>query len=258
MKFSIIINTHNQPKFLNECVNSCLNQNFLNYEIIIVDTSNKPMIGNYINNTKIKYFHIKEKSKKFPVMNQMHQILYGFKKSKGKYICLLDGDDKFSTLKLKNLSLILNQNKREVIQDIPIFFSKTQKTLGKLKKYKKNYIFHKFIISWPQIFWTSTITCHREILNSFFKKGKAFEWKFLAIDVKLILFATSKYKVTNNLTKLTFKRKHENNLDSTFSTFFSKYFWIRRDMQIEYDYYIKKKLSINVDLIITKIIKFFL
>ena len=40
MDFSIIINTHyDQSKFLNECIKSCLNQNYSSYEIIVVDTS---------------------------------------------------------------------------------------------------------------------------------------------------------------------------------------------------------------------------
>ena len=93
MDFSIIINTHNQSKFLGECIKSCINQNYLNYEIIIVDTSKKPSKDKHIKNKKIKYFHLKENSRKFPVLNQMYQIRYGLKKSKGKYICLLDGDD---------------------------------------------------------------------------------------------------------------------------------------------------------------------
>ena len=82
MKFSIIINTHNQSKFLSECINSCINQNFFNYEIIVVDTSTQPKIGSYINNKKVRYFHIKEKTKRFPVMNQMYQIMYGLKNLK--------------------------------------------------------------------------------------------------------------------------------------------------------------------------------
>ena len=64
MDFSIIINTHNQSKFLGECIKSCINQNYLNYEIIIVDTSKKPSQDKHIQNKKIKYFHLKENSNK--------------------------------------------------------------------------------------------------------------------------------------------------------------------------------------------------
>ena len=133
MDFSIIINTHDQSKFLNESIKTCLNQNYSSFEIIVVDTSTRPSIYKYKNIKKLKYFHIKEKFKKFPVLNQMYQIQYGFFKSKGKYICLLDGDDKFSNIKLNNLSKIFSQTKNKIIQDVPTLFSNTFKKKAKIK-----------------------------------------------------------------------------------------------------------------------------
>ena len=42
MHFSIIINTHNQYETFERCLKSCLKQTFKkNYEIIIIDTSDK-------------------------------------------------------------------------------------------------------------------------------------------------------------------------------------------------------------------------
>ena len=137
MDFSIIINTHDQSKFLGECIKSCINQNYLNYEIIIVDTSKKPSKDKHIKNKKIKYFHLKENSRKFPVLNQMYQIKYGFKKSRGKYICLLDGDDKFSSLKLTTIFKKFKKSKIQIIQDIPILFSKNYNKKSVIKNYKK-------------------------------------------------------------------------------------------------------------------------
>ena len=258
MDFSIIINTHDQSKFLNECIKSCLNQNYSSYEIIVVDTSKRPSKDKYKNIKKLKYFHIKEKFKKFPVLNQMYQIQYGFFKSKGKYICLLDGDDKFSNLKLNNLSKKLGQTKTKIIQDVPILFSNTFKKKVKIKFYKNNIFFKKILISWPQIFGTSTISCSREILNKFFKKGKPFCWSYLAIDIKLILFAYTQFDMTVLQRSLTKKRIHNNNLDKTFSNLISISFWKRRKMQIEYDFFLKKKNIINLDYLITKIINLIL
>ena len=91
----------------------------------------------------------------------MHQIEFGFKKSKGRFICLLDGDDKFSNLKLSKISRILGQTNIQIIQDIPILFSKNFYKESKIKKYKKNIFFQKLFVSWPQIFGTSTISCSR-------------------------------------------------------------------------------------------------
>ena len=258
MDFSIIINTHDQSKFLGECIKSCINQNYLNYEIIIVDTSKKPSKDKHIKNKKIKYFHLKESSRKFPVLNQMHQIRYGFKKSKGKYICLLDGDDRFSSSKLITIFKKFKKSKIQIIQDIPILFSKDSKKKSVIKNYKKNIFFQKLFVSWPQVFGTSTISCTREILNTFFKKGKPFNYKFLAVDVKLIMFASHKFNVINDFEGVTLKRVHNRNLDKRYSNLFSSSFWLRRNMQMKYDYYLKKKIIFNLDYVITKIINIFL
>ena len=141
MDFSIIINTHDQSKFLGECIKTCLNQNYSSYEIIVVDTSKRPSLNKFRNAKKLKYFHIKEKFKKFPVLNQMYQIQYGFFKSKGKYICLLDGDDRFSNLKLNNLSKIFGHTKNKIVQDVPTLFSNTFKKKVKIKFYKNNFLY---------------------------------------------------------------------------------------------------------------------
>ena len=60
MKFSILINTHNQDEYLNKAIKSCLDQSFRDYEIIICDTSdkniknNKTTIKKYINEMYLK------------------------------------------------------------------------------------------------------------------------------------------------------------------------------------------------------------
>ncbi len=241
MKFSIIINTHNQSSFIGECINSCINQDFQDYEIIITDTSDQKINKKYIKSKKIKYFHIK-KNLKDPVMDQMNQVLFGLNKSSGKYICLLDGDDKFSKKKLKQLSYILKDEKIDINQDLPTIFSKNGKIeQTKIKNYKNNDIFKKTLIDWPQIYGTSTITVKKKILKLFFKKTKPFKWKYLAIDVQLILFCYNFFNVQNKLNKITFKRKHEKNLDETFSNLTTKAYWIRRKMQLDLNFSIKKK-----------------
>ncbi len=257
MKFSIIINTHNQSSFIRECINSCINQEFQDFEIIITDTSSQKINKKFIKSKKINYFHLKKKSK-YPVMDQMNQILFGLNKSFGKYICLLDGDDKFSKKKLKKLFYIFKNKKIDINQDLPIIFSKRKNfEQTKFKSYKNNYIFKKTLIDWPQVYGTSTITVKRKILKLFFKKTKPFKWKYLAIDVQLILFCSRFFKIENKLNKITFKRKHEKNLDDTFSNLISKAYWVRRKMQLDLNFSIRKKNTLNLDFFITNFIYFF-
>ena len=256
MKFSIIINTHNQSSFIGECINSCINQDFQDYEIIITDTSDQKINRKYIKSKKINYFHLKSDSR-YPVMDQMNQVLFGLNKSSGKYICLLDGDDKFSKKKLKQLSYILKDEKIDINQDLPIIFSKNRKNeQNKIKNYKNNHFYKSALIDWPQVYGTSTITVKRKILKLFFKKMQPFKWNYLAIDVQLILFCSFFFKIENKLNKITFKRKHKKNLDYTFSNLMTKAYWVRRKMQLNLNFSIKKKNTLNLDFFVNNIIYF--
>ena len=107
IKFSIIINTHNQDKFIYEAINSCLKQSYQNFELIVLSTSNKKIqIKKFLKyKKKIKFIHKKPKFKQ-PELNQMDKIYRGFKSSKGEYLLFLDGDDKFHKDKLKKLKEI--------------------------------------------------------------------------------------------------------------------------------------------------------
>ena len=128
MKFSILINTHNQKQFLNKAIYSCVNQKFKDYEIIIVDTSDKKNLK-VPRRKNIKYFFKKNKFIQAE-LNQMYKVKYGFKKSKGKYIILMDGDDKFSSKKLKFLNKLTEKKKIFFNQDIPNLYFQNSKKLN--------------------------------------------------------------------------------------------------------------------------------
>ena len=79
--------------------------------------------------------------------------------------------------------------------------------------------------------------------DKFFKKGKPFCWNYLAIDIKLILFAHTQFDLISLQKGINYEEIHNNNLDKTFSNLISISFWKRRKMQIEYDFFLKKKKS---------------
>jgi glycosyltransferase involved in cell wall biosynthesis len=124
MKFSILINTHNQRNYLSRCINSCLNQSYKGkYEVIICDTSSESNddVIRKIKKKNLFYYH-KNKFSTFPVIDQLHKIHYAFKKSKGQFILLLDGDDFFDKNKLDFASKVINQQEI-VYHDLPIYYS---------------------------------------------------------------------------------------------------------------------------------------
>ena len=60
----------------------------------------------------------------------MYKVKYGFKKSKGKYIILMDGDDKFSSKKLKFLNKLTEKRKYFLIKIFQNYIFKIQKKLN--------------------------------------------------------------------------------------------------------------------------------
>ena len=259
MRFTILINCHNQANYIDECILSSLNQNYKNFEVIVIDSSDiKLNLEKFKSYENFKYFHI-EKYSEYPEVNQMYKIKLGFKKSSGEYICLLDGDDKFSNKKLNKLDEYIISNDIIFNQDIPFLIYENRKKVNfEIKKYKQNNIFRKLIIDWPQIYGTSSITVKRSILENFFNKSDPYKWKYLAIDVQLILFCSINFKINSQLDQITFKRKHDKNLGDSYLNIFSSIFWKRRKCQHDFYYFLKKKRVYNFDYFITCIVSIFL
>jgi glycosyltransferase involved in cell wall biosynthesis len=88
---SIVIPVYNNIEYLNECIDSCLNQNtkYL-YEIIIVDDFSDDnildLVESYNLNQKLRYIRNKNKG----ISNARN---LGVQESQGKFIAFLDSDD---------------------------------------------------------------------------------------------------------------------------------------------------------------------
>ena len=261
MKFSILINTHNQEKYLNIAIISCLNQDFKDYEIIVCDTSDKKnhtKINKLTFQKKLKYFHLISKYKQ-PEQNQMYKILFGLKKSKGEFICLMDGDDFFNKKKLLKLNKLTNKKNIFFNQDNPKLIKNNLLIRKKIRKkiYKNNFLFNILVNDWPQIYGTSSILIKRKILEKFFKTSRPFKWKYLAIDAQLAIFCKINFKIKEYFENKKKKNIHTKNLGNKYLNVLKKNFWLRRSMQHKYYAFIKKENKINIDFIFTMIISYF-
>ena len=259
MIFSIIVNTHNQYKTINRCIKSCLTQNFKKkYEIIIIDTSKKKFKNKILKSKKIQYFHYKSFSV-YPEINQLKKVHLGCKKAKGRWICLMDGDDFFEKNKLKYIYDNYNLYKKMIIQDTSINYLELskKKSFIKIKNYKKNLFYNLTFSFWPTIHGTSSLSGNTKLIKSFFKSIHLTKWKFLAIDALLTLYALNKKAFLNDKNILTVKSIGSNNLGRKY-TFFIKNYWFRRYQQIKYWETVSKKKIYNLDKFITFIIYFFI
>ena len=88
--FSIIIPTYNRGHFIKNAINSLLNQNFLYFEIIIIDDASSDATQDIINGIKdsrLRYFKNEINQERCVSRNK------GIELAKGEYICFLDSDD---------------------------------------------------------------------------------------------------------------------------------------------------------------------
>ncbi len=97
--FSIVITAYNSEKYIKQCIFSVLNQNFGDYELIIVDDcsyDNTLEIIKKIEDNRIKIIHLKQNN---GVANARNIAL---KECRGEYVLFLDSDDYIEENMLKD------------------------------------------------------------------------------------------------------------------------------------------------------------
>lgn len=172
--FSIIIPVYNGERHICNCLNSIREQNYKNYEIIIVDDGSKDL-------TKTKIFDYKER---YPEINiqYFYQNNSGaglarakaIENSKMDYVAFLDADDIWYKNKLFEVNEILNQN-----NNIDFIYHDEYeidlKGTKKIQRYRKlsGDIMEDIIVNGNPIS-TSTVVIEKKILlkSNTFKLGK--------------------------------------------------------------------------------------
>lgn len=107
---SIIIPVYNDEKYLNDTINTVLNQTYKNWELILVDDcsvdGSKKIIDKYLKkDQRIKYY--KQSKNGGPALARNK----GIELAKGKYLCFLDSDDLWDNYKLQIQEKFMNEKK---------------------------------------------------------------------------------------------------------------------------------------------------
>ena len=104
---SIIIPVYNAEKFINDTINTVLNQTYENWELILVDDCSADksveVINKYLNH-KIHVYKLEKNSGAAIARNT------GIKAAKGKYICFLDADDLWEKDKIEKQVKFMKEN----------------------------------------------------------------------------------------------------------------------------------------------------
>ena len=143
--FSVIINCYNSEEFLNECIDSVLNQSYSNLELVIIDNKSIDNTKNIINaysDKRIKYFE----TPKFITLGKARN--FGHTKVKGEYVGFLDSDDYWEEDKLKDSIYLFDKNNGVVYSDVTYFYNNGSfKLYDKRRAYNGN-CFEKLLIDY--------------------------------------------------------------------------------------------------------------
>lgn len=203
-KFSFILPIHNGETFLKECLDSVLNQSYVNYDVIVIINRCTDNTIKIVKNYMIKYDKIKlfySKSSKVGLVRNL-----GIKKSECDYFICIDSDDIVSKDMLKTLNDLVRRNDYDLLR----FNASTNHIDEKLFNLEK-----------PSCCYSSMDYLY-EVIDSFIKYNK--------INGPMWLYAINKeYFVNNNF-------RFVNKLQEDFGIFFYLIYNAR------YIYYINKEL----------------
>lgn len=112
--FSIIVTVFNKEKTLKKCINSILNNEFNNYELIIVNDGSIDNSLKIIEDYSNKYENIR-------IINISHKGISYIRKNiskeiKGKYVIYIDADDSIEPDLLNKLEKTINLYNPDIIK----------------------------------------------------------------------------------------------------------------------------------------------
>lgn len=147
---SVIVPAYNSSKYIEDCVQSVLNQTFKDFELIIINDGSTDNTLEIINNLSKTDNRIKIFSQKNSGVSSARNL--GLKKAKGKYITFLDSDDTLVDTALSSLISEINDNVDFVICSLrEIHFSTVDLPFNRKIFINKEQIKNNFIEISPNI-----------------------------------------------------------------------------------------------------------
>ena len=207
---SIIMNCLNGEKYLNESLQSVLNQSYKNWELIFWDNQSNDKSAKILkryNDKRIRYFYSLKKEK-------LYKARYSaVKKSKGEILTFIDVDDLWIKTKLeKQVNFFKKNPNSEIVYSNYYVIKKFFNFFIKKKKYSNflpsgnitNNLFNNYCVGWP------TIAIKKKIFS--LKKNFFKERLNMIADFELIIRLSLNRKIYSLQEPLAIYRQHPNQL----------------------------------------------
>ncbi|MBL7051137.1 glycosyltransferase [Candidatus Woesearchaeota archaeon] len=200
---SLIMPVYNNEKYIEEAIQSVMNQTYSNWELIIVDDGSTDKSGelakSYTEKDDRIRFHKSEINLGIPKTRNIALRL-----SKGEYIGHIDSDDKLDENALLNFTNIINKIKSDLIYSNFFICDKDMKILSKHNSIEPS---RKNLKKSPK--WSHLVLYNRKIA---IKLGGFNENHDTCTDCELLLNFAQKRKKINKLNKETYYyRLHDYN-----------------------------------------------
>ncbi len=204
---SVVVNCYNGEKYLNQCLESILNQTYKNIELIFWDNQSydrsKYIVESY-SDKRIKYFYAKKHTTLYEARNLALQ------NCNGEFVCFLDVDDWYEISKIDDQIAFFSD------KDVGVVYSNRYTFHDKLKIkkiYKNNvqpsgYIRKNILSNYEVSFMTTLLRMESlKTLNFVFDSSYS-----IIGDFDLIYRLSLTWKFVYIKKPLGFYRIHENNL----------------------------------------------
>lgn len=144
---SIIIPAYNVENYIDDCLNSVINQTYKDYEVIIVDDGSTDNTLNILRKYEKKYDFIKVISNENH--GQGYERNFALKQARGEYILFLDSDDFIEPVTLEVSVAKIKEDKSDFVVFDWKYYSNTKKTYSYVSKesfFNKKYLKGKEIL----------------------------------------------------------------------------------------------------------------
>ena len=243
-KVSVIVNCHNGQEYLDKCIDSILNQQYENLEIIFYDNfsndRSKEIISTF-EDKRIKYFYSNSKQSLYQSRNK------ALEHASGEIIAFLDVDDWWDKNYLNSRKDEFNNKNYDIFYNNVFIFYENKKKYVKYKNYHLPSGKIHNSLSKDYFIIISGLIVRKEVFS---KIGK-FNPNFNIIgDFDFVMRASKVFSFHAFNLPLTFYRIHQNNYSKMNSEIFFKEFyqWYKNQKEtndqnfIENKNYYKEKL----------------